>query len=282
MVTIARYPKARYREVSGLSKDPPIIPIGVILHVRAGEGSSLFDYFNGPSKGIESHFYLTYDGKWEQYRDTGREADANYKGNSFVINGKRYGFLSIETEGLASGKWTAIQLSELKQFLLWANKTHGIPLRVCPAWNKAGIGYHVMFGAPGPWTPHAKICPGTERVKQFNSLIVPWMKNPTQGEKPVPTSSVWDEDKIPAPKRTNTKANPTWTAGLFLHYVGEWVLQLRDQLAVVVNGQASQAATLARIEAKVNAISEDAAVKVAAAVKAELADLEITLTTKKG
>lgn len=182
---MARYPKAKYRPVVGLEKDPPIIPIGVILHTRVGRGDSLFGYFNGPSGGVESHMYLTYDGKWEQYRDTTREADANLKGNSFVINGKRYGFLSVETEGFANENWTATQLAEIKDFIAWASKEHGFPLRVCPAWNKAGIGYHTLFGAPGPWTPVAKSCPGPKRIKQFNTVIVPWLKNPvTEDELP--------------------------------------------------------------------------------------------------
>ena len=176
---MALYPKAKYRPVTGLEKDPPIIPIGVILHTRAGTGPSLFDYFNGPSGGVESHMYLTFDGKWEQYRDTEREADANLHGNSFVIDGKRYGFISVETEGGAGDDWTPTQLAELKAFIAWASKEHGFPLRVCPAWNKAGVGYHTMWGAPGPWTPVAKDCPGKKRIAQFNTVIVPWMKNPT-------------------------------------------------------------------------------------------------------
>ena len=180
---MALYPKAKYRPVVGLVNDPPIIPIGVILHTRVGTGPSLFDYFNGPSGGIESHFYLTFDGHWEQYRDTEREADANLHANSFIgSDGKRYGFLSIETEGFATDEWSPTQLAEIEAFLLWAHTTHGIPLRVCPAWNQAGIGYHTMWGAPGPWTPVAKDCPGAKRINQFNTVLVPWLKNPTVAE----------------------------------------------------------------------------------------------------
>ena len=84
----------------------------------------------------------------------------------------------METEGLDNGTWTDVQIAELKEFLVWAHKTHGIPLRVCPAWNRAGVGYHTMWGAPGPWTPVAKSCPGPNRIKQFRDVITPWMKNP--------------------------------------------------------------------------------------------------------
>ena len=36
-----------------------------------------------------------------------------------------------------------------------------------------------MFGAPGPWTPVAKSCPGPNRIKQFNNILVPWFKMAT-------------------------------------------------------------------------------------------------------
>lgn len=171
---MALYPKARYRPVSGLSLDPPIIPIGVILHVRAGTGDSLFGYFNGPSGGVESHMYLTFDGHWEQYRDTTREADAQGAGNSFVINGKRYGFISVETEGGPNGTWTETQLEEIKEFLTWASREHDIPLVVTPAWNKPGVGYHSLFD---PWNRNHHTCPGPARIKQFNTVLVPWMED---------------------------------------------------------------------------------------------------------
>jgi hypothetical protein len=182
---MALYPGARQRPISPGASDPRIIPIGVILHVDAGNQSSLYNYFNGPSGGIESHFHVPKSGSPEQYRDTAREADANYRGNSFERDGKTYGFISVETQGLASGEWNAHQLSEIKKLLLWCNKTHGIPLRRCPAWDQAGIGYHVMFGAPGPWTPVSKSCPGPDRIKQFTNVLVPWFKTAT-APAPVP------------------------------------------------------------------------------------------------
>lgn len=176
---MALYPGARLRLIPPGSGDPAIIPIGVILHVDAGNAASLYNYFNGPSGGIESHFHIPKIGMPEQYRNTAYEADANYKGNSFLKDGKRYGFISVETQGLEHGEWNAHQLDEIKKLLLWANKIHGIPLRRCPAWDAAGIGYHVMFGAPGPWTPVSKSCPGPDRVKQFINVLVPWFKTAT-------------------------------------------------------------------------------------------------------
>ena len=82
---MARAPFAYWRPIPSKT-DPKIVPIGVILHVDAGNAASLSEYFGGadgtgPSKGIESHFYIRRDGHVEQYRDTEQEADANYKGN---------------------------------------------------------------------------------------------------------------------------------------------------------------------------------------------------------
>jgi hypothetical protein len=184
---MAWYPGAVKKEIRPGVNDPLIIPLGIILHTDAGNSSSLFNYFNGPSGGIESHFHIPKSKPVEQYRDTGYEADANLKANSFYIGGMRYGFISIETQGLAGDPWTDYQLAEIKKLILWARSVHQrIELRVCPGPFSAGIGYHTLFGSPSPWTPVAKSCPGPVRIKQFNNVIVPWLKTAAD-PKPVPT-----------------------------------------------------------------------------------------------
>lgn len=189
------YPSGNYRPIAAGSNDPPITVIGAILHVDAGNSKSLYGYFKDKSGGIESHFHVPKEGRVEQYRDTGREADANLKANSFIKNGKRYGYVSIETQGYGSGEWNAHQLAEIKALLLWLSKTHKFPLRKCPAHTQPGVGYHVMFGAPGPWTPVAKSCPGPDRVKQFNSILVPWFATATSPSKPTtPKPPVQEDD----------------------------------------------------------------------------------------
>lgn len=100
------YPPAVRRQVTLTSADPRIRPVGVILHVAATNAESLHDWFNGPSGGIESHLYLRKDGTWEQYRDFEHEADANFKGNSWISGSHRNGFISVETQGLGAGEWT--------------------------------------------------------------------------------------------------------------------------------------------------------------------------------
>lgn len=175
---MALMPFAEKKLIAAGSNDPEIIPIGVILHVDAGNNESLFDFFKYRSGGIESHGHIQLNGHLEQYRDTEREADANYKANSFYgADGRRYGYISIETQGWGDGEWTDAQIETIKQILVWARETHGIPLIVCTSPTARGVGYHTLFGAPSAWTPVAKSCPGPRRKVQFHNIIVPWMQS---------------------------------------------------------------------------------------------------------
>lgn len=170
-------PFAEKKLITPGSSDPRIIPIGVIWHVDAGNASDLYDFFKNRSGGIESHGHVRLDGHLYQYRDTDYEADANYKANSFVENGKRYGYLSFETQGFGDGEWTEAQLDTIQEVNLWAHEEYGIPYRVCRNSTDPGYGYHTLFGSPSAWTPVAKSCPGPKRIKQFHSIVVPRMQS---------------------------------------------------------------------------------------------------------
>ena len=198
---MAIYPYGTLRNIPPGTNDPPIIVIGAVLHVASGTSRSLYPYFNGPSGGIESHFYIRDDGTTEQYRDTRYEADANLHANSFTgKDGKLYGYASIETWGLDNGVWNPAMLTEIKRLLSWLSTTHRFPLHKCATPTDPGVGYHVMFGAPGPWTPVAKTCPGPNRIKQFNNVIVPWMKTAST---PLPV-----KPPVTPPKDTIDMATP--------------------------------------------------------------------------
>lgn len=167
------YAKAIRKEIRPGASDPAIKPVGVILHVAVSEAASLFTYFNGPSDGIESHFYIRRDGAVEQYRDAGHEADANFKANSFVEGGVRKGYLSVETQGGEQGKWTDAQLAAIKALILWAHETYDIPLRVPSGPKVSGVGYHTLF--PSWSNVPGKTCPGPDRKAQFREVLVPWL-----------------------------------------------------------------------------------------------------------
>lgn len=176
---MAIYPRAVQKLIPPGPSDPRITPRVAILHVDAGNAESLYTYFRDRSGGVESHFHIRRDGTVEQYRDTDFEADANYRANPFAV--------SIETQGYGDGTWSAAQLSAIKALLKWLNKTHDIPLVKCATWDGTGVGYHVQFGAPGYWTPVAKSCPGPQRIKQFETLLVPWMREVSKTAPPKKT-----------------------------------------------------------------------------------------------
>lgn len=183
---MALCPFATHRLIPPGSSDPRIQPRVAILHVDAGNQPSLYDYFKGRSGGIESHFHVRLDGTIEQYRDTAWQADANNLANDFAV--------SIETQGYGDGQWTPAQLASIKQLLRWLHEVHpAIRLAKVDRWDGAGIGHHTQFGAPGPWTPVAKSCPGPRRIQQFHDVLVPWLNTGA------PTTT---EDDMPTPEET--------------------------------------------------------------------------------
>lgn len=168
---MARFPDAVWRPIPE-DKTQPLVRIDqVILHVAASNGDSLFNWWNFPDNNLESHFYVRKTGVVEQYIDTARSADANLTANRRPDGS---GAMSIETEGLANEQWTDAQLASILALIRWAHEVHDVPIHVCSTADDPGIGWHVMFGAPGPWTPAVgKVCPGPLRVVQFNEKIMP-------------------------------------------------------------------------------------------------------------
>lgn len=177
---MALCPFAEHLLIPPGANDPRIIPRVAVLHVDAGDAASLYTYFRDRSGGVESHFHVRRDGVIEQYRDTDYQADANHLANDFAV--------SIETQGYGVGEWTPEQLASIKRLLRWLNEAHPlIALQKCPTWNGSGVGYHVQFGSPGAWTPVAKSCPGADRIRQFNTVIVPWLEaGATEGDDVTP------------------------------------------------------------------------------------------------
>lgn len=158
-------PFATHRLLPESETQPVIKPRAVILHSAAGRGS-LYEFFRTGSN-LESHFWVASNGKIEQYIDTQVRADANLNANGFAI--------SVETESSpqATERWTPAQAEAIVRLVSWCCETHGIPRQQIPTWDGAGIGWHIMFGSPGPWTPVAKSCPGPARVAQARDEIIP-------------------------------------------------------------------------------------------------------------
>lgn len=164
-------PGAIHKIIPPGSNDPAILPCGVTFHIAVSKSDSLYDYFAHKSGGIESHFYVRSNGIIEQYRNIFREADAQSDGNSFYRNGQRFGFISVESEGMGAGKWTYAQLESFKRIVDYVKSERNFPLRQAPAWNRGGLGYHCLFRE---WNPNNHSCPGEQRIKQFHNYLVPW------------------------------------------------------------------------------------------------------------
>lgn len=165
---MSRYPTAEWRPLPESERQPLMVARQLILHSIVGSAAAAFNLFRGESK-LESHFIVPKQGAPWQLVDTGRTADANGEANVRAI--------SAETEDNGNpdtDPWNDNQLNQLVALALWAEAEHGIPLRRIPSPKEPGIGYHTMFGAPGPWTRvRGKTCPGVVRIAQFNEVLLP-------------------------------------------------------------------------------------------------------------
>jgi hypothetical protein len=161
------------RPLPEAQSQPRITPRVVIVHTMDGTLLGTDSLFRNQSR-FESHFGIggptdgaDLDGVIFQWMDTDRRADANRKANAFAV--------SIETSdgGDPSRPWSPKQLDALIRLIGALCDYHRIPRRICDRADGSGLGWHVMFGAPGPWTPVAKTCPGPVRIKQLKNTVFP-------------------------------------------------------------------------------------------------------------
>jgi N-acetyl-anhydromuramyl-L-alanine amidase AmpD len=151
----------------------------VILHTLVGSARGTIAAWQRSNR-LESTFIVALDGTLYQCMDSASRADANLSANRSAI--------SIETEDHGVGRnrewdpdrvwvpWTEAQLATIARVLEWAHRTHAIPMERCASPTSAGVGYHSMWGAPSPWTPVAKSCPGPARVRQFDESIQAYLE----------------------------------------------------------------------------------------------------------
>lgn len=172
---------AAWRPIPENETEPRVAKRIMIFHSAAIKTSSLYDYFKREDVKVESHFFVKWDGSVEQYIDTDRQADCNYKANDFAI--------SVETEDDGdpnNKKWSPEQVKSMVRLARWGRDVHGIPQALCPKWDGSGIGFHTMFGAPSNWTPVAKSCPGAIRKVQFKDEFMPLVLKADPPPKPAP------------------------------------------------------------------------------------------------
>lgn len=130
--------------------------------------SNIRAYFARGEVLVESTFVvgLGPDDPTLQILDSTDTADTNGRANRRAI--------SVEVVGDGVGPFTDWQVKEIIRLGQWALANHPIEARVIPSEPESGCGWHVMFGAPGPWTSaRGKVCPGGNRIRQLRETIFP-------------------------------------------------------------------------------------------------------------
>lgn len=166
-----------------------------IVHSTGSNGTALgtWRYFANANVLAESTFIVG-QGPWDptlQCMDSSDIADANIQANDEGI--------SVEVVGDGKGGYNSWQRAEIIRLGIWAHKTHGIPLQIIPsaAQDSGGYGWHIMFGAPGPWTSVAKICPGPVRIKELKEDIFPAIWRGEEDDMPLnDADKQWLRDNI--------------------------------------------------------------------------------------
>lgn len=148
-----------------------------------------------PTNPLESHYAIRKDGLVVQLVSENMRAEANYQANVRAI--------SIETDSdlNALEPWTDAQVATLIELIADICERHTIPAKLTPAWDQPGLGWHIMWGTPGKWTPVAKSCPGPRRIVQFRTVIVPAVADELARRK---GGTRTEHDTTPTPPSTPT------------------------------------------------------------------------------
>lgn len=196
---MARMPGAVWRPLSVNYTAVKGAKTRVILHSTASATStSQFAWFNQERAKSSSHFHVSDSGTIEQYIDTDYMSWASGEGNSNSI--------SIETQGDGTKPWTPAQMDAIVRIIQWANKVHGVPIRMMQSSRSTehGVGWHRLGvngnfpDLPSPlagrkqrgggetWSSVVKSCPGDDRIRQVPELVR--RAQPTTTAIPVPSA----------------------------------------------------------------------------------------------
>lgn len=192
----------------------------ICLHTMVGYLKSTDAMFRrGGNEGVESHFGVggiwgsdredDLDGVIYQWMDTEDKADANLEGNHRLI--------SIETADNAPRSasdikpWTPKQCAAIIRLVARLCKRYDIPAVLVPDSrpNRRGIAYHRQ--GINPWRvsggelwsgARGKECPGDERIRQIEQIIIPGVRAELAGRPVTPQEeddvSFKDEHKLTA------------------------------------------------------------------------------------
>lgn len=201
------------------------VPRIFIIHTMSGYLAGTDSYFRQQGySGTESHFGVggTYDGDRDgviwQWQDLSHGADAQFAGNAYAT--------SVETsDGARSGvRWSPKQAEAIVRLGVWWCRQTGHPARLVSSPDQAGFGYHAQFGT---WNHNGHDCPGSVRLKQYKTEIIPEIASRLAGKDMATAAEVWGYE-IPAPWDTN---DPKWQAGTHLKVLQTHVRSLEAQVA---------------------------------------------------
>jgi hypothetical protein len=163
-----RFPDATWAPLSESGEHGRHVKTQLIFHSTGTRASAAANrrYFNQAGVKVESTLIVNYDGGALQVMEAYERADANTSASRRAI--------SVEVVGEAHEPFTPAQLATCIAIARWACAEHPIERRQAPVHDASGIGWHVMFGAPGPWTNvSGKSCPGSKRIAQVRDVIIP-------------------------------------------------------------------------------------------------------------
>jgi N-acetylmuramoyl-L-alanine amidase len=133
--------------------------LGLILHVQEGNGG-LSGWFNNPSSGASSTFWVSKAGLIEQYVDADQCAWAQGSGNST--------YNSVESEGYHTEGLTSMQEQSLAALYRWGMDTYRWPAVCSDRPGTPGFGWHGMGGSA--WGGHTG-CPGDPRKDRRQAIL---------------------------------------------------------------------------------------------------------------
>lgn len=167
-----------------------IRPTQVILHSLANgyNFAAGVGWLESAANPLEAHYAVRADGHVVQLVLETMRAEANLQANRRPDG---TGAISIETDSSvpATEPWSTAQVDALVELVTAICRRHGIPARLCRSASDPGIGWHVMWGAPGAWTPVAKSCPGPARIAQVSAVIVPRVAAALRLQQQTPSST---------------------------------------------------------------------------------------------
>jgi len=176
---VTQYPAAIWKPVTNHG-GPMSQHLGLVLHVQQGN-NSLQGWFNNPSSGVSSTWWVSKGGIVEQYVDANAQAWAQANGNST--------FNSVESEGYDTEYLTDPQVDALALLFAWGNQTYNWPFHLSQTVTDKGLAWHGLGGSS--WGNHPN-CPGDKRKSQMSQIL-----QLAQGGKPIPPTPTPSPTPVP-------------------------------------------------------------------------------------